>query len=136
MTNATTETLSVVVEREIPYPPEKIWRALTQPHLIEEWLMKGDFKPVVGHGFNFRADWGVVECEVQAVEPNKTLSYTWGDHNLKSVVTWTLTPTRTGTHLRMEQSGFRKDQPRYYGGAKSGWPRLFAALEQVLARVD
>jgi uncharacterized protein YndB with AHSA1/START domain len=136
MSNAATETLSVVVEREIPFPPEKIWRALTQPHLIEEWLMKNDFKPVVGHGFNLRADWGVVECQVQAVEPNKTLSYTWGDHHLKSVVTWTLTPTSTGTHLRMEQSGFRKDQPRYYQGARGGWPQLFAKLEQVLARMD
>src|SRR4029077_9674595 len=47
-TNTATETLSVVVEREIPFPPEKIWRALTQPHLIEEWLMKNDFTPVVG----------------------------------------------------------------------------------------
>jgi uncharacterized protein YndB with AHSA1/START domain len=52
MTNTATETLSVVVEREMPYPPEKIWRALTQPHLIEEWLMKNDFKPLVGHSFN------------------------------------------------------------------------------------
>jgi len=136
MSNITTETLSVVVEREIPFPPEKIWRALTQPHLIEEWLMKGDFKPVVGHAFNLSAEWGAVECQVQAVEPNKTLSYTWGDHNLKSIVTWTLTPTRTGTHLRMEQTGFRRDQPRYYQGARGGWPRFFVALEQVLARID
>ena len=77
MNEHATETLSVVVEREIPYPPEKIWRALTQPHLIEEWLMKNDFKPVVGHRFNLRADWGAVDCQVLAVEPNKTLSYTW-----------------------------------------------------------
>ena len=60
MNEAATETLSVVVEREIPYPPEKIWRALTQPHLIEAWLMKNDFKPVVGHGFTLRGDWGSV----------------------------------------------------------------------------
>src|SRR5437899_9199443 len=59
MTNTATEALSVVVEREIPYPPEKIWRALTQPHLIEEWLMKNDFKPVVDHRFNLRADWAL-----------------------------------------------------------------------------
>jgi len=72
MTNTATETRSVVVEREIPYPPEKIWRALTQPHLIEEWLMKNDFKPVVGHGFNLRADWGVVDCQVLAVELYRT----------------------------------------------------------------
>ncbi|MPZ32197.1 MAG: polyketide cyclase [Rhodospirillales bacterium] len=138
MTNtaAATETRSVVVEREIPHPPEKIWRALTQPHLIEEWLMKNDFKPVVGHGFNLRADWGAVECRVMAVEPNRTLSYTWGAYGLESVVTWTLTPTGTGTHLRMEQSGFRPDQQQAYGGAKAGWPRFFASLEQVLARTE
>jgi uncharacterized protein YndB with AHSA1/START domain len=136
MTNAATETLAVVVEREIPFPPEKIWRALTQPHLIEEWLMKNDFKPVVGHSFNFRADWGAVDCQVQTVEPNKTLSYTWGAFGLGSVVTWTLTPTSTGTHLRMEQSGFRPDQQQAYHGAKAGWPRFFAALEQVLARME
>ena len=59
------ETLSVVVEREIPYPPEKIWRALTQPHLIEEWLMKNNFRPDKGHRFNLSADWGVVDCQVE-----------------------------------------------------------------------
>ncbi len=84
MTNIATETRSVVVEREIPYPPEKIWRALTQPHLIEEWLMKNDFKPVVDHRFNLRADWGAVDCQVLAVEPNKTLSYTWAAYGLES----------------------------------------------------
>jgi uncharacterized protein YndB with AHSA1/START domain len=142
MSNPATATRAVVVEREIPHPPEKIWRALTQPHLIEEWLMKTDFEPVVDHRFIFRADWGAVDCQVLAIEPHKTLSYTWnvtrGDAagDLTSVVTWTLTPTRTGTHLRMEQSGFRTDQPLYYGGAKIGWPQFFANLEQVLARAD
>ena len=136
MTNTATEARSVVVEREIPFPPEKIWRALTQPHLIEEWLMKNDFTPVVGHRFDFRADWGSVACQVLAVEPNKTLSYTWDALGLASVVTWTLTPTSTGTHLRMEQSGFRPDQPRYYQGAKYGWQQFVANLEQVLGRID
>ena len=136
MTHAATETLSVVVEREMPFPPEKLWRALTQPHLIEEWLMKNDFEPIVGHRFNLRADWGAVDCQVLAVEPNKTLSYTWGSFGLESIVTWTLTPTSTGTHLHMEQTGFRPDQKQFYEGAKGGWPRFFAALEQVLARID
>jgi hypothetical protein len=58
MTKPAAATRSLVVEREIPHPPEKIWRALTQPHLVEEWLMKNDFKPVVDHHFNLRADWG------------------------------------------------------------------------------
>ena len=136
MSETPTETLSVVVEREIPHPPEKIWRALTQPHLIQDWLMNNDFRPVVGHHFNFRADWGAVDCQVLAVEPNKTLSYTWAAYDLKSVVTWTLTPTSAGTHLRMEQSGFRPDQRQAYQGAKGGWRRFFAALEQVLARTE
>ena len=136
MKEMSTETLCVVVEREVPHPPEKIWRALTQPHLIEEWLMKNDFKPVVGHSFNLSADWGAVDCQVLAVEPNKTLSYTGGAYGLGSVVTWTLTPTSTGTRLRMEQSGFRPDQQQAYQGAKGGWPRFFAALEQVLARAE
>jgi uncharacterized protein YndB with AHSA1/START domain len=141
MNEPSTETRSVVVEREIPFPPEKIWRALTQPHLIEEWLMKNDFKPVVGHRFNLRRNPQpdvniVVDCQVQVVEPNKTLSYTWAAYDLVSVVTWTLTPTSTGTHLRMEQSGFRPDQKQAYGGAKGGWRQVFAKLEQVLARMD
>src|SRR5882762_5580271 len=136
MSNTATETLSVVVEREIPFPAEKIWRALTQPHLIEEWLMKNDFKPVVKHRFNLRADWGAVDCQVQTVEPHKTLSYTWDTKDLRSVVTWTLTPTSTGTRLRMEQSGFRPDQGQAYQGAKYGWQKFFAKLEQVLARAD
>ncbi|KXF75813.1 polyketide cyclase [Paramesorhizobium deserti] len=136
MTDTAAERLSVVVEREMPHPPEKIWRALTQPHLIEAWLMKNDFKPVVEHRFNLSADWGSVNCQVQTAEPNKTLSYTWDTKDLRSVVTWTLTPTSTGTRLRMEQSGFRQDQQPYYQGAKVGWPRFFEALEQVLARPD
>jgi uncharacterized protein YndB with AHSA1/START domain len=131
-----TQLRSVVVERDIPHPPEKIWRALTQPHLIQEWLMKNDFAPVVGRDFKLSADWGAIECRVTAVEPNKRLAYTWGAYGLESVVTWTLTPTSTGTHLRMEQSGFKPDQQQAYGGAKAGWPRFLANLEQVLARLE
>src|SRR5262249_24615185 len=127
---------SVVIERDMPHPPEKVWRALTQPHLIAEWLMNNDFNPVVDHRFNLRADWGSVDCQVLAVEPHKRLSYTWAALGPESVVTWTLTPTSTGTHLRMEQSGFRPDQQQAYQGAQFGWPRFLGALEQVLARLD
>jgi uncharacterized protein YndB with AHSA1/START domain len=143
MNEMRTETRSVVVEREIPHPPEKIWRALTQPHLIAEWLMKNDFEPAVGHRFNLRGDWGgVLDCEVLAIEPNNMLSYTWNfthedaAFDLRSVVTFTLTPTSTGTLLRMEQVGFRPDQKQAHGGAKAGWQGFLANLEQVLARID
>jgi uncharacterized protein YndB with AHSA1/START domain len=136
MTSTATETRTVVVEREIPYAPEKIWRALTQPHLIEEWLMKNDFQPAVDHKFNLRGDWGAVDCRVLTIQPPKTLSYTWAAYGLESIVTWTLIPTSKGTTLRMEHSGFRPDQEQAYQGAKMGWGNFFAKLEQVLARVD
>ena len=141
MTNTATETRSVIVEREIPYPLEKIWRALTQPHLIEEWLMKNNFRPVAGHRFNLTGEWGgVLDCEVLEVEPNKTLSYTWNfahedaAFSLKSVVTFTITPTKAGTLLRMEQVGFRPDQKQAFGGAHAGWKQFFAKLEETLAK--
>jgi len=140
MTNtATTRTL--VIEREMPHPPEKIWRALTQSRLIEEWLMKNDFQPVVGHPFNFRANpvpnWnGIIDCEVLEVEPISRLSYSWGSMGLKSVVAWTLTPTEGGTHLRMEHSGFRSEEDAAYKGATWGWNKFIGSLEQVVAKLD
>ncbi len=93
---------------------------------MEEWLMKNGFQPEVVHRFNFRAtpmpNWnGVIDCEVLVVEPNSRLSYSWDSLGLKSVVAWTLTPTTGGTHLRMEQSGFRSEEDAHYKGANYGW---------------
>lgn len=135
------ETRTMVVEREIPFPPEKLWRALTQPHLIEEWLMKNDFKPVPGHKFRLSRKPTpevdvVVDCEVLKVEPNRTLSYTWDAFGLESVVTFTLEPTATGTRLRVEQAGFPADNKAAYKGAKASWPHFLAALEELLKRTD
>lgn len=143
MSKPTNETLSVIVEREFSHPPEKLWRTLTQPHLIEEWLMKNDFVPVVGHRFNLRGEWGgVLDCEVLTIEPNRVLAYTWNfthddpAYDLRSVVTFTLTPTGAGTVLRVEQAGFRPEQKQAYGGARAGWGQFFTKLEQTLARED
>lgn len=141
MTESRPETKTVVIEREFAFPLERLWRALTQPHLIEEWLMKNDFTPRVGHKFKLKGEWGgVLDCEVLTVEPNKTLAYTWNfDHQdpaygLQSVVTFTLTPTATGTHLRMEQSGFRPDQKQAFGGAIQGWNAFFDKLGATVAK--
>jgi len=131
-----TETQSVVVERDMPYPPDKVWRILTQPYLIEEWLIRNDFKAVVGHRFNLDFEWGSVDCEVRAIEPQRTLSYTWNSCELESIVTWTLTPIDTGIRLRMEQAGFPAGQPRYFHGARAGWPRFFERIAIVLAKTD
>ena len=132
----TTETLSVIVERELPFPPAKIWRALTQPHLIEEWLMKTDFKPVMDQQFTLSGDWGAVNCRVVELDANKSLSYTWDAFGLESVVTWTLTETAMGTHLRMEQAGFNPDQTQFYQGAQASWPGFLTKLEEVVSKLD
>lgn len=131
-----TETRTVTVEREFRFPPEKIWRALTQTHLIEDWLMKNDFSPEPGSEFTFAADWGAVEGKVLEAEENRSLSYSWDTKDLRSVITWTLTPTETGTQLRMEQTGFLPEQRSYYQGAMVGWPRFFDALRDVLENMD
>jgi uncharacterized protein YndB with AHSA1/START domain len=132
---------SVVFERDMPHSPEKIWRVLTERALIAGWLYENDFEPVVGHRFSFRGQprphWnGIIDSQVLAVEPNKRLSYNWNSSGedaaagLKTVVTWTLTPgTAGGTHVRMEQSGFRSEEESK--GASYGWDRLLNNLERV-----
>jgi len=136
-------TRTVVIERDIAHSPEKLWRALTQPHLMEEWLMKNDFQPNVGHKFNLRGEWGgVLDCEVLEVEPLETLSYSWDyrhedpAYNLRSVVTFTLTKTATGTHLRVEQTGFQPTQKQAAAGAYAGWNQFLEKLDQLLTRPE
>jgi uncharacterized protein YndB with AHSA1/START domain len=128
---------TLVIEKELSHPPEKIWRALTQGALIKEWLMDNDFQPVVGHKFNFRSTpnphWdGIIHSEVLVVEPNQKLSYTWSSLGLVTVVVWTLTATGGGTLVRMEQSGFRADQDQAYQGANYGWRKFVSLLEKVV----
>lgn len=139
MTDADVRT--VAVERQLPFAPAKVWRALTQPHLVAEWLMRNDFVPVVGHHFQLHGDWGgVLDCEVLVLEPEKVLSYTWNHahadaaYDLQSVVTFTLRAVEGGTHLRVEQIGFRPEQKQAFGGAKAGWRQFLDKLEQLLAR--
>ena len=141
MSTDATSSRSVVIERKLSHPPAKVWRALTQGALIEEWLMKNDFQAVVGHRFSFRQEpnqyWnGIVECEVTVVEPNQRLAYRWGALGLESLVNWTLTPVDGGVLLRMEQSGFRPDQEQNYRGAQYGWKGFMDKLEQVIAKID
>ena len=138
---AATPTKSIIVERMMPHPPQKVWRALTQSAMIENWLMKNDFEPVVGRAFTFRATpvpgWsGVTNCKVLTVEPFTRLAYTWGDgtesdSGLKTVVTWTLEETSEGCFVRMEHSGFRPQDEGGYKGMGGGWPRIVERLETV-----
>jgi uncharacterized protein YndB with AHSA1/START domain len=134
-------TRTLVIEREMPHPQEKIWRALTEGKLMEEWLMKNDFQPVVGHRFQFRAtpapNWsGVIDCEVLVVDPISRLSYGWGTLGLESVVAWTLTPTAGGTHVRMEHSGFPSEEGANYKGAKYGWTNFISKMDRVVGGLE
>lgn len=138
---------SIIVERMMPHSAAKIWRALTEINLLEQWLANNDFQPVTGHKFKFHRPpsqgWnGILECEVLSVEPFERLTYTCNnpgtdaENGLKSVVTWTLTPLKNCTLLRMEQSGFRPEETRARGGARVGWQRMLEGLERVLTTLE
>jgi len=131
-----TETRTVTIEREMPHPLDKVWRALTEGSLLEQWLMRNDFEPVVDHTFKFTADWGSVDCRVITVDPKTTLAYSWEAYGIATVVTFTLTPTSTGTSLRMEQSGFPMSNDQAYKGAQYGWQKFLGAMEEVVAGLD
>jgi len=134
-------TKSIVVEREMPHSPEKIWRALTSSALIADWLMENDFEAEVGRKFQFRAKpmpgWkGITNCEVIELDEPRRLAYRWGDGSesesgLRTIVTWTLTPTAGGTLVRMEQSGFQERDEAGYRAMSGGWPHIIAGLERV-----
>ncbi len=138
---------SIVVERTLPHPPEKIWRALTRSELIAEWLMQNDFDARLGGRFTFRAkpmgNWnGIVDCEITVFEPPRRLVYTWkggaAQHSghaieLDSVVEWTLTPVPGGTLVRMEHSGFGPRNETAYQVMSGGWPEVLERLAAVAA---
>ncbi|WP_438023664.1 SRPBCC family protein [Sorangium sp. So ce233] len=70
------------IAREYPHPPELVWRALTEPALIAEWLMQNDFRPELGHRFTLRTDPGpgfdgVVRCEVLELDPPTKMRWSW-----------------------------------------------------------
>jgi uncharacterized protein YndB with AHSA1/START domain len=140
----TSLTRAVVVERRVPHSLDKVWRALTQSPLLEDWLMANDFEPRVGHRFTFRMPgmpgWnGVTDCEVLSVVPNEELSYTWNASGeeaatgIRTVVKWTLEAFDGGVLVRMQQSGFREQDQRNFMGAKYGWERNLGELERVAA---
>jgi uncharacterized protein YndB with AHSA1/START domain len=143
-TTARSQTESISFEFDLHHLPEKVWRALTDPVLLAEWLL-----PVVGlkldpgAAFAFKREpmpgWdGVVNCRLLEIEAQRKLSYTWvvGDMGIDTVVTFTLTPTASGTHLSLVQSGFRPDQKQNAGGARYGWKMMGGKLVDLLARIQ
>jgi len=131
------QTRSVVIEKIFAHAPEKLWRALTEPALLTQWLLSNDFLPEIGREFQFKNEpvggWdGVIDCKVLALDPLQRLAYSWRAFGHESTVEFTLTPADGGTHLRMEHSGFRANQEAAYRGAQYGWQRFIENLERLL----
>jgi uncharacterized protein YndB with AHSA1/START domain len=138
---APSQTGTISFEFDLRHQPEKVWRALTDPVLLAEWLL-----PVVelelepGSPFTFKArpqpGWdGIVHCRFLEIEARRKLSYTWAVGDIDTVVTFTLTPTASGTHLSLVQSGFRPDQKQNSGGARYGWKMMGGKLVDLLERI-
>jgi uncharacterized protein YndB with AHSA1/START domain len=140
-TTATSQTQSLSLDFDLRHPPEKVWRALTDPVLLAEWLLPAiDFKLETGAAFTFKTQaypgWdGTVNCQFVEIEKHRKLTYTWRVPFLDTVVTFTLTPTAEGTRLSILQSGFKSDQKREFGGARYGWQMMGGKLVDLLARL-
>jgi uncharacterized protein YndB with AHSA1/START domain len=136
------QTDTISFEFDLHHSPEKVWRALTDPALLTQWLLPvTGLKLEPGAAFNFKTQpypgWdGTVSCKVLEVEDRKKLAYTWavGDMELDTVVTFTLTPTASGTRLSLVQSGFKPSQKQNFGGARYGWNMMGGKLVDLLAR--
>ena len=142
-TTARSQSEALSFEYELPHSPEKVWRALTDPALLAEWLLPVvGFRIEPGTEFRFKTDphpgWdGTVNCRVLEIDAPRKLSYTWvvGENWLDTVVTFTLTPTASGTRLSLIQSGFKPDQKQNFGGARYGWKMMGGKLVDLLARI-
>jgi uncharacterized protein YndB with AHSA1/START domain len=142
-TTARSQTDAISFEFDLQHSPEKVWRALTEPALLSEWLLPViDLKLEPGAAFAFKTQphpgWdGIVNCRVLEIEAHRKLSYTWvvGDMVLDTVVTFTLTRTATGTRLSLVQSGFKPDQKQNFGGARYGWKLMGGRLFDLLGRI-
>ena len=140
---AQAQTDSIAFEFDLQHGPAKVWRALTDPVLLTEWLLPVvELKLEPGAAFTFKTQphpgWdGTVNCRILESETHKKLSYAWvvGDM-LDTVVTFTLTPTASGTRLSLVQSGFKPDQKQNFGGARYGWKMMGGRLLEVLARLS
>jgi uncharacterized protein YndB with AHSA1/START domain len=138
---APAQSESISFEFELHHPPEKVWRALTNPELLSEWLLPIlELKLESGTAFTFKTQpypgWdGIVHCRMLGVEVHKKLSYTWVVGSMDTVVTFTLTPTASGTRLSLVHSGFKPDQKQNFGGARYGWTMMGGKLFDLLARM-
>jgi uncharacterized protein YndB with AHSA1/START domain len=132
----------VTLEVIYPYPPERVWRALTDRRVLAQWLLPNSFEPCLGHRFQFVGPapgnaGEVIECEVIDLQPPFRLAYTWraASDRVPSVVTWSLEPAPGGTRLRLAHT--RADEAAAAheadaAAAANAWDHRLAALQRVL----
>jgi len=126
------------------HQPREVWDYLTKPELIEQWLMKTDFQPIVGHKFRFtftpKPDSkyeGIVHCEVLEVKPFTRLSYSWNgrtqskSRNFNSTIVWTLVPKDNGTELQLQHSGFEVLEDIL--NHSNGWNSCLKRFEELIS---
>ena len=138
------QTDSLSFEFDLQHSPQKVWRALTDPVLLAEWLLPVvEGKLELGSAFTFKTQpypgWdGSVNCRILEMEAFKKLSYAWvvGEMVIDTVVTFELTPTASGTHLSLVQSGFKPEQKQNFGGARYGWKMMGGKLIDLLAKTS
>lgn len=138
------QTNAITFEFDLPHAPKKVWRALTDPVLLAEWLLPvTGFSLEPGAAFTFNTQpmpgWdGAVKCRLLESRELEKLSYAWavGDMGLDTVVTFTLTATPTGTRLVLVQSGFKPEQKQNFGGARYGWTLMGGKLIELLGRLS
>jgi uncharacterized protein YndB with AHSA1/START domain len=134
------QTQTVSFEVDLHHSPQKVWRALTDPSLLAEWLLPATGLALTpGTQFTFNAEpqpgWdGVVHCRLVEIDEPSRLTMTWVVGDIDTVVTFTLAPTDTGTLLSIVQSGFREHQRQNFGGARYGWKLMGGKLIDLLER--
>jgi uncharacterized protein YndB with AHSA1/START domain len=137
---AESRTESIAFDLDLHHPPDKVWHALTDPALLAEWLL-----PVLNFGlepgtpFTFSAPpqpgWdGTEHCRMLEIEMQRKLSWSWVVGDIDTVVTFTLTPSGSGTRLVVVQSGFKPHQKRIVAGARYGWKMMAGKLVELLGR--
>ncbi len=133
-----TQAANIQLEQFIKQPPDRVWRALTDPALHAQWWAAGDVRPVVGHRFtlDMGPTFGQQPCEVLAVENEQLFSYAFASGTLNTTITWRLQPENNGTRLFLEQAGFDLDSPpgkMAFNGMSAGWPNILTRIEPLLS---
>lgn len=98
-----TETQNLHQDYDLAAPPEKVWRALTEPALVERWLMP-DAAATGGERPGFTGDGGKLGCTLIEAEPGRRVSYAWREGPLDSVVTFSIAAANGGTRLTVVHS--------------------------------